>query len=575
VRTVSSNWLTAFAFALALVAGVWVNVPSIAFVPAILLLLGHSDWRLSLELPEVHARPGLRDVAVTLLIAAPSLVNLAATWRQEFPTSGDQFLHNAYALEAYDFWWPYAWLAAVVAMLGVALTLRRNPQSQLPGFGMVLLALLAFAGIRGSFSDRYPALLHFLSVPFRALLPVPTPIAIERLVNTLSIPAWLLLLRPRLLGRNVDLAATATGLLLFWQKDVVYYVTSGYLEPWAVVLLLTAGEHLLRFEREALWRPLLLVGTAALIKEQAILALPVVAIGFFPRRDRIVYLLTVAAAAVPFALYAAHPMANLWRGAGFVWPSATHAALWRARVLLQFGTALPVVAAAFVILLLLAFSNRGAAALALAAALDIGILYFAAAQQAWPGYPRTNLIPLAYAAVALGYLIERFRWPVLALALIFTLNTIPLLPFLRAGFDPSDARNFFEHTDASIFFPIRETLGQQTIVQPGRTVEILNNGKRVWPLFYPGPFAEQYPDLAARYDVRLVSFRGLPERCACSGDAAKLAVFVRFTNLGTNLPSRPAIETEAAKCRAAMEKTCARRTTVTHDGTIVAMLGAR
>jgi hypothetical protein len=580
VRTLSSNWLAAFVFAVALASGVWVGGRfPVAWAVALLVgaMLGKRPF--TLELPDVRVRVGLRDVALTLLVAAPALVNLVATWRQEFPTSGDQFLHNAYALEAHALWWPYAWLAAIAAIAGLVAALRRDSRSPLPLIGIAILAALAMIDLRGSISDRYPALLHFLSVPFRALLPLPSPIAAERLVNTLSIPVWLLLLRPRLLGRRVDVAATAAGLLLFWQKDVVYYVTSGYLEPWAVVLLLTAGEHLLRFGREAVWRPLLLIGTAALIKEQAILALPVVALLFFPRRNRIADLLNdllvVAAAAMPFALYAAHPTANVWRGAGFVWPSASHAALWQARVLLQFGPALPLVGVALAALLFLALRNRGATALAVAVAVDAGIFYFAAAQQKWPGYPRTNLIPLALVAIAFGFLIERFRWAPLVLALTVTLNAIPLLPFLRDGFGPSDTRNFFEHTDASIFYPIRETLARQTIVPPGRTLEILNNGKRVWPLFYPGPFAEQYPDLAARWNVRLGSFRDVAERCACSSDSAKLAVFVRFTNLGATLPSRPAAEAEAAKCRAAMEATCARRMAISHDGNVVALLGSR
>jgi hypothetical protein len=158
-----------------------------------------------------------------------------------------------------------------------------------------------------------------------------------------------------------------------------------------------------------------------------------------------------------------------------------------------------------------------------------------------------------------------------AIVAIATLNAIPLAPFLRDAFAPSDARNFFEHHDASIFLPVAEGLAH---LPPGRTVEILNNGKRVWPLYYPGLFAEQYPDLARRYDVRVGSFRDMPQRCACTGDVAKLAVFIRFTNLGAALPARPAIEAEAAQCRAAMEASCRVRTPIVHDGTLVALLGS-
>lgn len=572
--TRSSHLLVAYIFIASLGASTWVAtdawLPRVAWLAAFTLAAALWKWPFALDPPPAGVRIGGRDLLLTLAIAAPAVVNLAATWRQEFPTSGDQFLHNAYALEAYAFWWPIPFLLAVAAVILVV----RQPESGRALAALAVLALLATWGFRGAFAERYPALLHVLSIPLRALLPAPTPIDVERLVNTLSIPLWLLVLRPWLIGRRVDAAALATGVMLFWQKDVVYYVTSGYLEPWAIVLLLTAGEHLLRFGREAIWRPLLLLGTAALIKDQAILTLPIVAALFFPRRERLAYMATVAAAATPFALYAAHPMANVWRGTAFVSLSRAlgeHASLWRARTALQFGIGWPVAALAVLALLALAFRNRGAAALALAAVLDSGIFFLAAVQQPWAGYPRTSLIPFAFTALALGLLLERLPWNGVAIAGMAVLTAIPLAPFLRDAFAPSDARNFFEHRDAAIYFPVAEGLAR---LAPGRTVEILNNAKWIWPLYYPGPFAEQYPQLDRRYRVRVGSFRGMPPRCACTDGAAKLAVFIRFTNLGAALPTRPAVEAEAAECRAAMEATCRVRSSVVHDGTLVALLGS-
>src|SRR5258706_253130 len=413
--TKSSRLLVAYLFILSLCASTWVAtdawLPRTAWLGALALAAALWKWPFALDTPPPGVRVGRRDLLLTLVVAAPALVNLAATWRQEFPTGGDQFLHNGYALEAYALWWPIPFVLAVAAMIVVG----RRPQSVRPLAAFGVLALLAMLGVRGGFAERYPALLPFLSIPFRALLPVPalapTPIDVERLVNTLSIPVWLLVLRPGLLGRRVDAGALATGVVLFWQKDVVYYVTSGYLEPWSVVLLLTAGEHLVRFGRQAIWRPLMLIGPAALIKDQAILPLPIVAALFFPPRERLRYAATVVAAATPFALYAAHPMANVWRGSAFVSLAAAfgdpHAALWRARTALQFGSALPVAALAAAALLVLAFRNRGGAALALAAVLDSGIFFLAAVQQGWAGYPRTGLIPFALAALALGLLLER------------------------------------------------------------------------------------------------------------------------------------------------------------------------
>jgi hypothetical protein len=574
----SSNWLAVYVIALALAAGVWVGpTPVVSWLIAAAIVGALWKWPFELDTPPPSARIGRRDIGLALVIAAPAFVYLAATWRQEFPTSGDQFLHNGYALEAYAFWWWWPFVAAVLGILAMIVAVRRNPRSPLALIGFLLLGGLAMCGIRGGFAERYPALLHFLSIPFRAVIPAPTPIAIERLVNALSIPAWLLVLRPWLIGRRIDVAGILTGALLFWQKDVICYVTSGYLEAWAIVLLLTAGEHLIRYGRQAIWRPLLLIGAAALIKEQAILTMPFVAVAFLPRRGLFPYLATVSAAITPFALYALRPLSSVRRGTGYVQLAqafGTHAAQWRTRVALQFDVALPIVAIAVVALVALAFRNRGAAALSIAAAVDAAIFFFTTRTAAYPGYPRTNMIPLTYAALALGILIERRKaLAVAAVLLTAALNAAAFAAFMRSAFEPSDARNFFEHTDSPIYFPIAEVMARQTLVAPGQTIEILNNGKRIWPLYYPGLFAEQYPGLAARYRVRVGSFRDMPQRCACTGDTAKLAVFIRFTNLGQRLPSRTAIEAEAAQCRAAMEASCLRRTALTHGDSLVAILG--
>src|SRR6185369_17237128 len=77
--------------------------------------------------------------------------------------------------------------------------------------------------------------------------------------------------------------------------------------PWAFVLLLTAGEHLLRFDAQMIWKPLLLLGAAAMIKEHVIISLPVVALIYFPIREswqqRVRYLVIVAVAIAPFVLF--------------------------------------------------------------------------------------------------------------------------------------------------------------------------------------------------------------------------------------------------------------------------------
>src|SRR5262249_26428719 len=128
-----------------------------------------------------------RDIVGTMVIAAPVLVYLVATWRQEFPQSGDQSFHNGFGAEAFALVWPWWWIGAVLAVV----VGRRRP--------VIALIALAVAGQwfqhPYSFEARYPGTLHFFAAPLRAL-PLASPMNAERLLNAASIPVWLLVLRP-------------------------------------------------------------------------------------------------------------------------------------------------------------------------------------------------------------------------------------------------------------------------------------------------------------------------------------------------------------------------------------------
>jgi hypothetical protein len=497
-----------------------------------------------------------------LFASLPALVYLIVTWRQEFPYGGDQPVHNSLALEAFAFWWPWKWIIAVAAIVVVI-------RWATPRVTLIAIALLplvgAFAGGPYSFAGRYPGTLHFFAAPLHALANVH-PLDVERTLNALAIPAWLLILRPLFLRRPATIGTYAAAALLFWQKDVVYYFTSGYLEAWAIVLVLTALEHLVVYDAEAIWRPLLLLGTAAMVKEHTVLALPVVAAVYFPRRERLRHVLVTLTALAPFALFALlRRTFRSWSGVApsFDTWSAGHFAAYARSVTAQFGAALPVVIISVIALITLA-KRRAFAAILLVALADVAFFFTAPVQQPWTGYPRTNLVPLACAALALGATIERLprRVAVLAVAIVLACNAVPLVPAMRAAFGPDTARNFVEHEDAPIFYPIRKSLARaetEGLIRAGDEVRILNNGKRVFELFYPGPIEDQYPDLARRYRIRVMSFRDDAARCGCtSPDAAQLAVFIAFHNFGTDIPPRPAIEEESERCRQAIAATCKR-----------------
>lgn len=587
-----SRLLTVYLFAVILVSGVWIGTPGLFPVTWIAALaVGAATQTLTFRLPLPagnRIRANARDALLAMVTSAPVFVYFIATWRQEFPYLGDQWLHNAGAIEAYAFWWPWGWIAAVIAIVFVVWRIRHSEDTPaaLIGFAVVVAIGLA-ASSPLSFAARYPGTLHFFSVPLRALMHASSPLNVERLLNALSIPVWLLVLRPLIVRRHIDVTAMTIAAFLFWQKDNVYYFASGYLEPWAIVLLLTAGEHLIRFGAEAVWRPLLLLGAAAMVKEQLILSLPIVAAVYFPlrgsRRTRIEHLLVTVVAATPFILFwRARELFKTWDVATPVAAAldAKHAILFRSRVALQFGAALPLVIAAFVLLVVLAVRQRAFAALLLVAVADGVVIYFAKILQPWAGYPRLNLVPLAVAAIALGYVAELLTKRRRAVAAVIVpaaivLNGIGLVPATSNAFRPSSARSFIEHVDAPLFFPIREALNGSAL-PAGSRVDVLTNGKRVFQFFWAGPLEDQYPDLAARYRLRSASFTGSPARCRCTDPSvARLAVFIRFTNLGSNVPQRATTEAEASQCATELRRTCSRVTQIVNEGVPVGLLGTR
>jgi hypothetical protein len=273
--------------------------------------------------------------------------------------------------------------------------------------------------------------------------------------------------------------------------------------------------------------------------------------------------------------------------------------LFRERVALQFGIALPIVIGALAILIVLAVRRRAFAALLCIALADFMVMYFARSLQPWAGYPRLNLVPLALASAALGLTAERLAqaqtrvsvphesasdselslWSRLRVAqtllsvllLAVVLNCIPLTAAMKDAFRPSSARSFIEHSDAPLFFPIREALER---LPEGSRVDVLTNGKRIFQFFWAGPFQDQYPDLAARYRLRSASFADDASRCRCTDPSiAHLAAFIRFTNLGTKIPQRAAIEAEAKQCEAEIRRTCSRVSEVRNEKALVGLLG--
>jgi hypothetical protein len=155
---------------------------------------------------------------------------------------------------------------------------------------------------------RYPGGGYFAAVPFLgpAFLLHNVELA-GRVANVAAPIVWLFALRPWLIGRWPDLRVLPFAVLLFWQKDVIYYFDSVYLEPWAVVFCLLAVEILISRGSRGASVACLLAGAAAVVKEPYVLALPLFWLAGAPWRKPMSEVLALTgsafAAGIPFLIY--------------------------------------------------------------------------------------------------------------------------------------------------------------------------------------------------------------------------------------------------------------------------------
>src|SRR5438094_579312 len=112
---VSSRLLNIYLFTVIFVSGVWIGTPArfpFAWIAA--LAVGAISQAVTFELPLPHGtrvHANWRDVLLATAVSAPVFVYLIATWRQEFPYVGDQWLHNGNGIEAYEFWGMFGCIA--------------------------------------------------------------------------------------------------------------------------------------------------------------------------------------------------------------------------------------------------------------------------------------------------------------------------------------------------------------------------------------------------------------------------------------------------------------------------------
>jgi hypothetical protein len=574
-------------------------------------------------------RPPLGAVALGILFLAPLLASLILGWNRDYPFSGDTSFHlkqAAYML----FWWISPGGSAPLAILGreldpeAARSLLLKPASLLVSRAFVLavgavivasiyrrnravslvagaLALTVWGLFESAIYFRYPGGWYILAMPFIGVGYLLGNIEIGgRITNVLAAISWLFVLRPWIVGRWPDIPVTLLCALVLWQKDSLFYFDSAYTEPWAVVFALLAIEVIVRRGREGVGVACLLVGVAATFKEPYVLALPFIWLMGRPWKAPLTETLTNTGCAVaggfPFVFYyAARKSVDLRdlvtdRTIEFGLDQVPlHFQGMFSRLSFDYsGTgALLAVAALVSLAALLPFvksSDRWLLILSSAAALFI-IIVFAVdfTSLTWAGYFRFFLYPLPFLAAGLIVFGHRFDRRLVAavgaLAILLQIPSAYLAVARSAG--PATDRNFTEHYDAPIVFPLKPLLAQ------AYAQGLLTKGQRV--------LANQ-PDLSVKPVPGIPVDFGAPGEmyCECTSERPNvLALFVRYSNLNASHVDRPpredevfalrierdvvwrAMRSQRPACVAQILKTCGRVIERSEGGEIVAALGVR
>jgi hypothetical protein len=542
---------------------------------ALALAIGALAWFApDFMMPEKRARDRLHviNVLIGLVALAPLLTDFAIGWRREFPFSGDSWFHVGQSYRM-AFWWLSPVASAVVkaptlddvrGLLARPLLLMTSRVVVLAIIGVVAAmiyrrqrgAALAFAVVvvlvwgcaEATIFLRYPGARYLVDLPFLGPAFALNDLELAgRLSNMSAALCWLFLLRPWLVGRWPDLQILPVALLLLWQKDVIYYFDSVYLEPWGVVFSLLAVEVLFEKGREAAPLACLLIGAAATVKEPFVLALPLMWLAGAPwratRREFIRLSAAAAAAGIPFLLYYAArkniPLADMEsnRGVHFA-VSMQGLERYAAEFAKQMSIAFPAtsgvlaVAALAAAVLMLWWARPGrrlAFACVLAAACLIAAVFvFDINSQRWAGYFRFLLYSLPFLICGVMLLAQKLQphWALALSAAVALLQAPSAYSALARSAGPPSGRNFVEHYDSPLVFPLRSLTSEARragVLRQGApiTANSIDNTLRAFPgsgITY-GPVGELY--------------------CKCEpAHPNVLALFIRFTNMSDFLTDR-------------------------------------
>jgi hypothetical protein len=448
-------------------------------------------------------------------------------------------------------------------------------------------ALLAssYALPESALFGRYPTAFYLLAMPLNVLFDViasPYPYTANHVVNTLSMPAWLLLLRPLVIGRWPDWRALIVALLVYFQPTALTLLSSPMLEPWAIVFALLSVEALAALEPERRWIAVPLCVVAVCVKETFVLLLPTVwllsCVEWRHRRPvlRPGAIALAIAAATPFMAYLAVRI-SLTEARGYeVSGGETLFGIgrlveWVGNLRAQVGAGSLIAIAAAVALTL------RAAPLWIATALGTTAFFLAdAVSVPWTGYARfqvDSLLAICAAVFALTYqrAFER-RTLIVWCGIIAALQLPATLRVFALDLQPDHERNSLEWNRGLIRLPIRALASRIAATEGAarvRSIRVITFGTDLTSL------KVAYPDLARRYQLIGDQQPSSTPDCRCKDDTeAVIAGFEWPANLGNTPAAWASFTSIAAACVNQIETTCHDRSLVRdRAGSVVGALG--
>ncbi len=553
--TISMSWLGVYEL------GPWVYVSIIVLVLAMVRIGSEPEFSPTDYFASVFHRLRSQDagrleiVLVSLLIILPSVFLLTSTWNQEFPNIGDHEYHREANKHAY-FVIRNHYLLLSLLLIGLFL-------STLIGkvwlYCCVAIASLVWVGSSIELHTifyRYPGGGRFINAPMVRLALGQESLGIfdaSRLTNLASIAAWLFILRPLVVRKWPSISILPFALILFYQAEMIYFFTSVYLEPWALILMALALELLLiKPGANTYLKSCLLLGMAAIIKEPVVFFIPWFWLAGRPwakggKHFRNAVLVGVASV-LPFIIYylcRATYGVNRFKSIGFEYLFSES---WWSEMGYRMAFHLGI--SGLVLMLLVAIlwlyflirKHEEIDRLALVCILGASFTVFMMFNLDFSGHTYTGyfrfylpvyvllVAPLLYLGFSTQQTIARKTFIGLVSLFVIIGHGPRLFEYLSLTFSHDAARNFTEHYDSPIFLPIKaliEKAEKAGALKPGIAEYIHVNQVTGWNQPESG-----YKELDKLYDLRVKD----QNLCECSNDTkVVIAPFVHYTGLNRRL----------------------------------------